>query len=273
MTEPTKLSNAEISQLFEKYAKLKKFKPIGVYFSEILPEGKIRLAQNIFNRCIPRLAFKASAKGKASVISANYGCPGGLWWSGLAKYPPRGIAAFVSTGGSRECFGGRAEHMKKSPALGAAVIKNPGPAKLPEGTRFIVFQRLRDIPDTTKSEFVLLFANTPTMANLISFLSYSRPIPNVVRAPAGSGCQSVLNFPLLMKDEPEVDAVLGPWDALARRGLPKNILSLAIRRWFAEDLARDLPDSFFGHPAPFTIRGELLLLWQRFKNKKRDRHE
>lgn len=273
MIEPIKLTNAEISRLFEKYAKLKKYKPLGVYFSNNLPEGKIRLARSIFNRCIPRMAFKASAKGKSSAINADYGCPGGLWWAGFAKYPPRGITIFVSKGGRFDCFGGRGERMKKSAALGAGVIKNPGPVKLPESTRYIVFQRLRDIPDTTKIEFVLFFANTPVMANIIPLLNYSRDIPSVVRAPAGSGCMSVLSFPLLMKEEPDVDAVLGFWDPLSRRGLPKNILTLAIRRWFAEDLARDIPDSFLGHAAPFTIKGELLLLWSKLKRKTQEKRE
>ncbi|HME52812.1 MAG TPA: DUF169 domain-containing protein [Candidatus Lokiarchaeia archaeon] len=271
MTEPTNLTNAEISRLFEKYAKLKKYKPLGVYFSNNIPEGKIRLARNVFNRCIPRMAFKASAKGKPSVIGADYGCPGGLWWAGLKKYPPRGITVFLADGGRPDCFGGRGERMKKTPALGAGVIKNPGPVKLPDGTRYVVFQRLRDIPDATKIEFVLFFANTPVMANIVPLLNYSRDIPGVVRAPAGSGCMSVLNFPLLMKEEPEVDAVLGLWDWLSRRGLPKNILTLAIRRWFAQDVARDLPNSSLGHPAPFTIRGELILLWQKLRRKMQEK--
>jgi hypothetical protein len=221
----------------------------------------------VFNRCLPRQAFFAAARGTTSVLSAGYGCPGGLWWSGFSKYPPRGITVFLSEGGRLDCFGGRGEHLKKNAARAAHVIKYPGPVKQPAGTQYIAFQRLKEIPDDQKIEFILFFVKPDDMGNLINLLHFDRDENNFVRSPGGSGCQSILNFPLLMKQAPEPDAVMGFWDPVARRHLPKNLMSLAVRRWLVESIARDMPETFLAHPAPFTIKGELALLVKKLKHK------
>lgn len=266
MVEKKSITNADIASRFDRYAKFR-YKPLGVYFSDTLPEGKIRYGTNIFNRCFPRMAFFAAAKGKASVIDETHGCPGGLWWSGFSKYPPRGLTVFLSTGGRWDCFGGRGEHLKKNAARAAHVIKYPGPVKRPAGSKYIVFQRLREIPDAQKIEFVLFFANPDGMGTLINLLHFNRDENSFVRSPGGSGCQSMLNFPFLMKQEPEPDAVMGYWDPVARRHLPRHLLCLAARRWLVEDIARDIDETFLAHPHPFTLKGEIPLLVKKLKHK------
>nr|MDO8088518.1 DUF169 domain-containing protein [Candidatus Sigynarchaeum springense] len=274
MSEKKGLNNAEIAALFDKYARFK-YKPLGVYFSDVLPSwiGKKRFGTNLFNRCLPRMAFFAAAKGKSSIVAEGYGCPGGLWWAGFSKYPPRGLTVFLSTGGRWDCFGGRGEHLKKNPARGAHVIKFPGPVKQPAGTKYIVFQRLKEIPDRQIIEFVLFFVKPDDMAKMINLLHFNRDENLFIRSPGGSGCQAILNFPLLMKQEPEPDAVMGFWDPVARRHLPKNLLSIAVRRWLVEYIARDIHETFLAYPPPFTLKFELPFLFKRLKRKLRERKE
>ncbi len=273
MSEKKGMPNAELAARFDKYAKFK-YKPLGVYFCDDLPAGKIRYGTNVFNRCIPRLAFFAAAKGKPSVVSADRGCPGGLWWAGFSKYPPRGITVFISTGGRWDCFGGRGEHLKKNTARAAHVLKYPGPVKRPAGSKYIVFQRLKEIPDGQKIEFVLFFVRNPDdMSTMINLLHFNRDDNNFVHSPGGSGCQALLNFPLLMKQEPEPDAVMGFWDPVARRHLPKNLLSITARRWLVEDVARDIHETFLAYPPPFTHKGQLPLLFKKFKRKLQEKKD
>lgn len=263
MTEEIPTTNAAIAQRFEKYMNLK-YKPLGVYFSETLPAGKIRVQHMIFDRCVPVHAFKAATSNKISILDAQNGCQGGRYWTGFTK-PPKGLACFLSNGGSDKVFGGRGERFKKNAAFGAGMMKDPGPVKQPPGTKYIVFQHLHDIPDTVKIEFVLFFCNPTKMAEFATLVHYAQKQRTIIRAPAGSGCQSLVNFPLLMKEEPEPDAVMGLWDLFARRFLPKNILSLAMRRWFAANLAADIPQSFLAHVSPFTLEGELVWIFGRIK--------
>ena len=79
---------------------------------------------------------------------------------------------------------------------------------------------------------------------------------------------SVLNFPLQLAQEPEPDAVLGFWDLFARRYMPKNVLSIAIRPWFAEDLAKDIPESFLAYQDPYTLKYEVRRFFERRKRSK-----
>ncbi len=270
MSEKKGLSNLEIATRFDRYAKFK-YKPLGVYFCDTLPSGKIRLGTNLFNRCLPRLAFFAAAKGKASVVDEGHGCPGGLWWAGFSKYPPRGITVFLSTGGRWDCFGGRGEHLKKNTARAAHVITYPGTVKRPANTRYIVFQRLKEIPDGQKIEYLLFFVKPDDMGTMINLLHFNRDENGFVRSPGCSGCQSILNFPLLMKQEPEPDGVMGFWDPVARRHLPKNLLSIAVRRRLVEDVAHDIHETFLAYPSPFTLKGEIPLLFKKLKRKIQER--
>jgi hypothetical protein len=270
MTGVPAATNAEIARIFEKYMKLK-YKPLGVYFSETLPAGKTRVQHLLFNRCIPIHALKAAKSSKISILNAQQGCLGGRYWAGFTK-PPKGLAVFLANGGIDKVFGGRGERFKQNAALGAGMMRSPGPVKQPPGTKYIAFQRLRDIPDTVKIEYVLFFCTPSEMAEFATLAHYAHNQQTIIRAPAGSGCQSLLNFPLLMKDEPEPDAVMGLWDLFARRLLPKNILSLAMRRWFAANLAADIPQSFLGHVSPFTLKGELIWIIGRIKKWWRGRN-
>lgn len=255
------LSNFEIAQTFKKYMKLK-YHPLGVYFSETKPKNKVRIQGRIINMCITKHAFKAAKCGKTSIVQKGFGCVGGQWWSGFSPRAPKGLTFFLSKG--REgIFGGRGERFKKDTKVASRLFKDPGPVKLTLNTKYIVFKRLKEISDEQKIEYVLFFIEPKNMAQFSTIANYSRHIPNVFRAPAGSGCMSILSYPLLMEKE-EPDAIMGMWDMFARRFLPKNILSLSIRRWFAEDLAKDIPESFLAYPEPYTFRGELKRLLKKY---------
>ncbi|MFX0099052.1 MAG: DUF169 domain-containing protein [Candidatus Hodarchaeota archaeon] len=265
------LSNKEIAHVFQKYGKLK-HKPIAMYYTNVLPSGKVRHQRTIIGRCIPPFAFKASRKGGTSLLEAGRGCPGGLWWAGFSKVAPKGLANFLAHG--REgSFGDRAEHFKRNVKLAAGVFKAPGPVEQPPGNKYISFQRLEDIPDDVKIEFVLFFTNPLGIARLVTLCHYGHPEHSIVRAPGGSGCMSVLNHPLQLKPAPEPDAVMGIWDLFARKSMPRNILSLAVRRWFAEEMAKDIPSSFMNQLAPFTTKGELTLLFKKLRRKIQQRKE
>ena len=260
------LSNSEISQIFKKYLKLR-YKPVGMYFSSELPKGKLRYQHQLLYRCITKHAFNASRFGGSSILQADQGCVGGQWWAGFRKRAPKGLAIFL-TKGRRGYFGGRGERFKKDVRTAGRVFKEPGPVKHPDGTKYIIYQQLRKIPEDVKIEFILFFANPKEISELVTLCNYARHETNLVRAPGGSGCMSVLNHPLQLAQEQEPDAVLGFWDLFARRYMPKNILSLAIRPWFAEDIAIDIPESFLAYPSPYTIKGELRRLIDRRKASK-----
>ncbi|NHJ32843.1 MAG: hypothetical protein FK732_08270 [Asgard group archaeon] len=259
------LSNRDISKIFVKYLKLR-YKPVGMYYSGELPLGRLRYQHRFLYRCIVKHAFNASRYGGSSILQAERGCIGGQWWSGFSKKAPKGLAFFL-TKGREGFFGGRGERFKKDARTVRGVFKEPGPVKQPEGTKYIIYQQLRKIPDNVKVEFVLFFANPKEISELVTLCNYARHKSELVRAPGGSGCMSVMNFPLQLEQEPEPDAVLGFWDLFARRFMPKNILTLAIRPWFAEDLAKDIPESFLAYQAPYTFKYELKRFLTRRKKK------
>ncbi|MHA1271469.1 MAG: DUF169 domain-containing protein [Candidatus Helarchaeota archaeon] len=266
MTAEIQLSNSEIDKSFRKYMHLK-YKPLGIYFSKEIPPGKVRFQGRLFGRCIVGHVFKASKKGCISIIKSGAGCPGGQFWSGFSKKLPRGWAYFI-THGREDILGGRAEHFKKNTKIAIKVVKDPGPLKLPNGINYIIYQRLGKIPDKQKIEYILFFLNPKEMAKFISLVNYARHCPYMVRAPAGSGCMSLLCFPLKMEEYPIPDAVMGIWDCFARNNIPKNILSIAVRRWIVEEMTLNMPESFLAHTPPFTIKGEIIHFFKKTLPKK-----
>ncbi|TFF94401.1 MAG: hypothetical protein EU543_01405 [Promethearchaeota archaeon] len=260
--EENNLSNKQIAERFKDYMKLT-YKPLGMYFSNTMPEGKIRTQGKILGRCIVGHVFKASKNGGTSIIKEGTGCPGGQFWSGFRKKVPDGWAHFM-THGRDDVLGGRAEHFKKDIRVAVKTIKDPGPVKKTNKFEYVVFQALKEVPETQTLEFILFFVNPNTMAKLITLLNYGRHVPYAVKAAAGSGCMSLLNHPLKMKKKPEVDAIMGIWDPFARRTVPKDLLSLTLRRWIVEEMAFNIPQSFLAYTAPFTPKGET----KRFFKKK-----
>ncbi|MHA1266075.1 MAG: DUF169 domain-containing protein [Candidatus Helarchaeota archaeon] len=262
------LTNKEIADRFTKYMKLR-FQPLGMYFSSRRPLRKVRSQGMILNRCIVGHVFKAAKRGGISLIEAGKGCPGGQFWAGFRKKIIKGWAHFI-TKGKPNVLGGRAERFKKDVNVAVKILREPGPLNRPEGANYIIYQPLKEIPDEQKIEFVLFFVNPKRMAELITLANYARHAPYLVKAPSGSGCMSILNYPLLMRNAPEPDAVMGIWDLFARQLLPPDTLSLALRRWMVEEMAQDIPESFLAYTPPFTFWGELKRF---FKKLKRDQSQ
>jgi len=262
------LTNLEIANRFQKYLKLSYY-PLGMYFSDTIPSGKVRTQGKLHGRCIVNHVFKAAKNGGISLLKEGIGCIGGQFWAGFRKKLPHGWALFLSKG-RKDILGGRAEHYKKDVNVAVGMIRDPGPIKRPNGTSYIIYSPLKDILDKQDIEFILFFVNPDKMAELISLANFARHNPYLVSAPAGSGCMSILNFPLKMKSAPEPDAVMGIWDLFARRSIPEHLLTLAVRRWLIEEMALNIPESFLAYTPPFTLRGELLLLLKKLKKDSKE---
>ncbi|MDD1777927.1 MAG: DUF169 domain-containing protein [Candidatus Helarchaeota archaeon] len=259
------LTNVEIAQCFQKYMKLS-FYPLGMYFAEKMPEAKVRTQGRLIGRCVVSHVFKAAKSGGISLLQEGGGCPGGQFWTGFSKQLPHGWAQFI-TKGRKDILDGRAEHFKKDVNVATGAIRDPGPIDRPTGTNYIVYQPLKDIRDDQKIEFILFFVKPDKMAELISLTNFARHDPYLVKAPQGSGCMSILNFPLKMKQAPEPDGVMGIWDPFSRTTIAEHTLTLALRRWLVEEMALNMPESFLAHkPAPFTIKGEI---WHFLKKLKK----
>jgi hypothetical protein len=259
------LTNVEITQRFQKYMRLSYY-PLGMYFAERLPEAKVRTQGRLIGRCIVGHIFKTAKNGGISVLQEGRGCPGGQFWAGFSKQLPQYWALFI-TKGRKDVLGGRAEHFKKDVNIATKSIKEPGPIDRPKGTNYIIYQPLKDIREDQPIEFVLFFVNPDKMAQLISLTNFARHDPYLVRAPQGSGCMSLLNFPLKMKQAPEPDGIMGIWDSFARGTIASHTLSLALRRWLVEEMALNMPESFLAYTQPFTVKGEIVHFFKKVLQK------
>ncbi|MBD3229393.1 MAG: hypothetical protein GF329_14505 [Candidatus Lokiarchaeota archaeon] len=261
MNDDKGLTNLEISKEFKKYLNMR-YKPLGMYFSDTLPEGKKRTQGKIFGRCMVGHVFKAAKSGGSSIIQKGKGCPGGLFWAGFRKKIIRGWVYFISHGHD-DILGGRAEHFKKNGNVAVQSIKDPGPINLPENVKYIIYRRLKQIPDSQDIKFVLFFVKPNNLAKLISLINYARHAPNIITASAGSGCMSILNYPLEMKKYPNPDGIMGVWDLYARKTIPKNVLTLALRLWMVKEMAVNMSESFLAHTPPFTVKGEIIRFFKK----------
>ena len=262
------LTNVEIAQRFQKYMKLSYY-PLGMYFTDKIPEAKVRIQGRLIGRCVVSHVFKAAKNGGISLLQEGGGCPGGQFWAGFSKQLPHGWAIFI-TKGREDILGGRAEHFKKDVNVATGAIQDPGPIDRPKGTNYIVYQPLKDIREDQKIEFILFFVKPDKMAELVSLTNFARHEPYLVSAPQGSGCMSILNFPLKMKPAPEPDGVMGIWDPFSRRTIAEHTLTLALRRWLVEEMALNMPESFLAYTPPFTLKGEIVHFLKKLKKDNKE---
>jgi hypothetical protein len=98
-------------------------------------------------------------------------------------------------------------------------IKAPG--------RFIVFKRWDKLEKTDSPEVVICFARPDVLSGLFTLASFDEAGQDMVIAPFGSGCSSIVHDPYLEVKSPNPRGVIGMFDVSARPYVPADMLTFA----------------------------------------------
>ena len=173
-------------------------------------------------RCFIGSLIKVRHGESLSFQKESIGCAGGRRYLGFAEGLRPNFEYFLSCGIPGEMEG---ERYKKSPELVKETMKS-WPAFRAPG-RYIVFKRWDRLEAADHPEVVIFFAEPDVLSGLFTLSSFDEAGQNMVAAPFGSGCSTIVQYPYLEINVPNPRAVIGMFDVSARPFVPKNTLSFA----------------------------------------------
>ncbi len=195
--------------------------PITFYYTD--ETGKAELVKP---GSVPRCIIGALVKvrdGQSFAFDVNaVGCAGGKRYLGFAENLMPDFEYFLSCGIPGKLEG---ERYKKTPEMVKEYLKHAPAMKAPG--RYIVFKRWDRLEASDSPEVIICFAEPDVLAGLFTLASYDESEQNMVIAPFGSGCASIVQYPYLEVKSPRPRAVIGLFDVSARPFVPHNMLTFA----------------------------------------------
>jgi uncharacterized protein (DUF169 family) len=197
--------------------------PLGVYYTNDKPDGVT--PKTGVHLCMIGLLKEARKKGKTVFFDKNhFGCPGGAYYMGFFESPRPNIEYFLSCGIPGEMEG---ERYIKTPELAREFFKKRKPRLAP--ATYCVFKPIDQFQQgNVKPEVVAFFGSPDILSGLFTLTNYALETTEAVYTPFGSGCSTILTYPLKEAEKEQPRAVLGMFDVSARPMVEKDILTLAM---------------------------------------------
>jgi uncharacterized protein (DUF169 family) len=196
--------------------------PLGIYYTNDKPEG-VAPKEGI-SGCMIGLLQNARKKGMIVYFDkAHFGCPGGAYYMGFFESPRPGIEYFLSCGIPGEMEG---ERYIKTPERAREYFAKMIPRRAP--ATYCVFKPIEKFQTEEKPEVVVFFSSPDILAGLFTLTNYALERTDAVHAPFGSGCGTILTYPLKEAGKEQPRAILGMFDVSARPMVEKDFLTLSM---------------------------------------------
>ncbi|MHC1753756.1 DUF169 domain-containing protein [Humidesulfovibrio sp.] len=242
--------------------------PFGVHYSDTKPEhafgpregvpisreleeqGKLDMqeAMKTFS-CVMGNIWLARKKHSAAFISAEeYGCFGGAYYCSMMTPPLRFIEHYVSTG-----FAGTPLHGERylpNPESVGSFLKQVEPRKAP--AKYCIFKPLSLFADGEVPEFIIFFARPEVLSGLFTHTCFTTGNVECVVSPFGTGCTSMISWPLYYSERGEEKAVLGGFDPSARKFMKTDELTFTVSLSLYKKMLAALPESMFTHETDWS---------------------
>ncbi len=169
-------------------------------------------------------ALQEVRKGESLAFDVDaVGCPGGKRYLGFAQEIMPDFEYFLSCGIEGKLEG---ERYKKSPELVREYMEKHSPSfKAP--AKYAVFKRWDKLEKADNPEVVIFFTRPDVLSGLFTLASFDEAEQNMVIAPFGSGCSTIVQYPYLEAKSPHPRAVIGMFDVSARPFVPDDVLTFA----------------------------------------------
>jgi len=214
--------------------------PLGIYYTNDQPEG-ITPKEGI-SACMIGLLQNARKKGTAVYFDkGHFGCPGGAYYMGFFASPRPKIEYFLSCGIPGEMEG---ERYIKTPERAKEYFTKMIPRRAP--ATYCVFKPLEQFQNGPDPEVVAFFGPPDILSGLFTLANYALERTDAVYAPFGSGCSTILTYPLKEAGKEQPHAILGMFDVSARPMIEKDFLTLAMPYSVFLKLLENVSGSFLG---------------------------
>lgn len=196
--------------------------PLGIYYTNEKPEG-VSPKPGI-QMCMIGLLQNARKKGETVYFDKeHFGCPGGGYYMGFLESARPNIEYFLSCGIPGQMEG---ERYIRTPEKAREYFGRMKPRRAP--AFYCVFKPIEKFQDDEKPEVVAFFVPPDTLSGLFTLTNYTLEILDGVNAPFGSGCSTILTYPLKEAEKEQPHAILGMFDVSARPMVEREILTLAM---------------------------------------------
>ena len=183
-------------------------------------------------------ALEAVRKGQSLRFdSASFGCAGGKYYCGYSKALRRGIEEFLSHDAV-----GEGERYKKTPEIAGAAVKQV--PHVAASARQLVFKRWDALTAEDDPTVAVFFASPDVLSGLFTLAGYDESQTQVVIVPFGSGCSTIIQYPLAECQSEHPRAVLGLLDVSARSLLSPDRLSFSVPLSKLRRMTENMDESF-----------------------------
>jgi hypothetical protein len=195
--------------------------PVTFYYTNELVGADV-VKQGPLTRCVIG-ALAGVRRGKSLAFDVDaVGCPGGKRYLGFRENLMPNFEYFLSCGIPDKLEG---ERYKKTPHLVEEAMKEW--PKFTAPGRFIVFKRWDKLENYDIPEVVIFFAPPDVLSGLFTLSSFDEAGQNMVIAPFGSGCSTIVQDPYLEKDSSHPRSIIGLFDVSARPFVSSNTLTFS----------------------------------------------
>jgi uncharacterized protein (DUF169 family) len=196
--------------------------PITFYYTD--EAGYVKIPKS---GALPRCVIGALEKvreGQSLAFDVDaVGCPGGKRYLGFAEELMPDFEYFLSCGIPGKMEG---ERYKKTPEMVKEYMEKHEPVMKAPG-KYIVFKRWDSLEAGDEPEVVIFFARPDVLAGLFTLASFDEAEQNMVVAPFGSGCASIVQYPYIETKSTAPKACIGMFDISARPFVPADTLTFA----------------------------------------------
>lgn len=216
-----KLLSEDLWKQFKETLGLKE-SPLGIFYTDKKPDGMTPKEGN--HPCLIGLLQNARKKGETVYFDKNhFGCPGGAYYMGFFESPRPNLEYFLSCGIPGEMEG---ERYIKTPELARKFIASRKPRLAPAA--YCVFKPIEKFHGEEKPEVVAFFVSPDILSGLFTLTGYASESMEAVISPFGSGCSTILSYPLKEAEKEHPHAILGMFDVSARPMVEREILTLSM---------------------------------------------
>jgi hypothetical protein len=184
--------------------------------------------------------------------SCTPGCPGGKRYTGFVQRLRPDFEYFLSCGIPGKMEG---ERYKKSPVLVKAYLENHPPFKAPG--KYLIFKRWDRLMVKDNPLAVIFFAIPDVISGLFTLSNFDFAEPNGVITPMGSGCSSIISYPLEESESSTPRCVLGMFDVSARPRVPANMLTFSVPMKRFHQMIENMDESFLTTESWNTVRDRI----------------
>ena len=226
--------------------------PITFYYTDEAGRAE-KVKPGSVARCVIG-ALEKVREGKSLCFDVDaVGCPGGKKYLGFTDSLMPDFNYFLSCGIPGKLEG---ERYKKTPEMVREFMEKHMPAMKAAG-KYIVFKRWDKLDEADSPEVVVFFAEADVLSGLFTLASFDEAGQNMVIAPFGSGCASIVQYPYVEKDSDTPRGVIGMFDVSARPFVPQDTLTFSAPMDKFSRMVDNMEESFLITPSWKAVQNRI----------------